>query len=258
MLMSLAQRYCRRPPSRCWPQWIGRNASSALLGTAPLNDVSNNLCHHSHHTPKSIFQHDTTQHVILLQSRGFAAKCRGRGGGRNQLFIDYNKCQSVHEMIQLAYDHKDSMSPRDMPAFWSAMSKLGQRGRPQRGNKSNEQMQIQLDQLIGLTLQSIETYGYRDLATVAISLAKIMKKVKVVGQRKGSPHQILHHVLIGNNSQNKQFLFNELAAASVPILHEFEPRHLSNLIYAFGCDFKYVRQFPPSPIIPIGSNSLPV
>ena len=172
--MSIAQRrYRRRPPSRCWSQWIGRNASSAsphflLLGTEPLNDVSNNLCHHSHHTPKSIFQRvNTHNHLILLQSRGFAAEGRGRGGGRNQIFIDYSKCQSVDEIIQLAYDHKDSMSPHHMSAFWTLVLKhLPPPGRQRpRGNKSNEQMQIQLDQLIGLTLQSIETYGYRDLTT---------------------------------------------------------------------------------------------
>ena len=65
-------------------------------------------------------------------------------------------------------------------------------------------------------------------------MAKIKKNVDKSGHSKGSPQSILHNVLIGDNSNNKQFIFNEIAYASAPLLYEFDARHLSNLIYAFG------------------------
>ena len=65
-------------------------------------------------------------------------------------------------------------------------------------------------------------------------MAKIKKNVDKSGHSKGSPQSIFHNVLIGDNSYNKQFIFNEIAYASVSIIHEFDARHLSNLIYAFG------------------------
>ena len=137
-------------------------------------------------------------------------------------------CKSIEELIGTAYDHKDMMSPRGMAAFWTLVSKFVQRrGRP---TPPSKQMQMQLDQLIGQTLQSIDTYGYRDISTVAISLAKIIKKVDRSGNSKGSPPTILRDVLIGDNSNNKQFIFNEVAYASVPLLYELDARHLSNLI----------------------------
>ena len=44
----------------------------------------------------------------------------------------------------------------------------------------------------------------------------------------------LCHLFIGNNSENKQYIFRQVAIAAMPILHEFDARCLSNLIYAFG------------------------
>jgi hypothetical protein len=73
------------------------------------------------------------------------------------------------------------------------------------------------------------------MSTIAISLAKIINKVqKRKRLRYGSTEQIIQDLLIGKDSKNKQFIFNYIAKASTPILHEFKARELSNLIYAFG------------------------
>ena len=120
-----------------------------------------------------------------------------------------------------------------MALFWAEASKqlLQRQGRP----TPNEYIQMQLDLLIGQTLQSMHAYNTRDLSTIAISMAKIMKKVDRGGLYNGSPEQTLRNVLIGcYNSKNKQFIFNEIAYASVPLLYDFDARCLSNLIYAFG------------------------
>jgi hypothetical protein len=49
-----------------------------------------------------------------------------------------------------------------------------------------------------------------------------------------SSNQILHDLLIGNDSDNKDFIFREIAISSIPIVHAFDPRHLSNYGYAYG------------------------
>ena len=148
------------------------------------------------------------------------------------MYLDFRKCRSIEELTILAYDHIDIMIPRNIALFWAEASKqlLQRQGRP----TPNEYIQMQLDLLIGQTLQSMHAYNTRDLSTIAISMAKIMKKVDRGGLYNGSPEQTLRNVLIGYNSKNKQFIFNEIAYASVPLLYEFDARSLSNLIYAFG------------------------
>ena len=161
---------------------------------------------------------------------------------------DMRNCKSIEELTQLAYNHKYNMSPRGMSAYWAIVFKhlsFGDMptyskqmqiriklGLPQYYN--NMQTQMQIDQLIGKSLRDIERYNPRDLATTAISLAKIMDNVRKSEKTKGSMEQILQEVLIGNNSQNRYLIFNRLAAASAPILHTFHARSLSDVTYAFG------------------------
>jgi hypothetical protein len=95
----------------------------------------------------------------------------------------------------------------------------------------------QLAEILCNTLENMKRYSYRDIATIAISLAKIMKQVESRGQRDaaGSLHQTLHDLLIGGgNSESKRFIFREISMQAIPILSKFEARSLSNLIYSFG------------------------
>jgi len=152
----------------------------------------------------------------------------------------FGDSQSIEELTQLAHYRRNRMNTREMCAFWAEMSKhlqTGQKRSHSNMKRKNEyaQMQRQVDDILGHTLQDINSFGTRDLATIAISLAKIMRKNNVDEKTfDSSAHQVLNNVLIGNNSKNKQHIFTEIAKASAPILHEFDARHLSNLIYAFG------------------------
>jgi len=152
----------------------------------------------------------------------------------------FGDSQSIEELTQLAHCRRNRMNTREMCAFWAEISKhvqTGQKRSPPSMKRKNEyaQMQRQVDDVLGHTLQDINSFGTRDLATVAISLAKIMRKNNVDEKTfDSSAHQVLNNVLIGNNSKNKQHIFAEIAKASAPILHEFDAWHLSNLIYAFG------------------------
>jgi len=144
-----------------------------------------------------------------------------------------SEMRSLEEALTATYDNLDRLSPRDVSAFWAVVPKfLGGRGPSSMNKQQQQQMFHQFDLILTKSIQEIDQYGYRELATLAISLAKIIDKMS---KRKGPPaegssHQVLQD-LIG---ENKQFIFREIASASVPILHEFDGRSISNFIYAYG------------------------
>jgi len=170
----------------------------------------------------------------LLQSRCFSSNHRGRGTrGRVPRM---SEMRSLEEALTATYDNLDILSPRDVSAFWAVVPKLlGGKG-PRTSNQQQQQhMFHQFDKISTKSIRDIDRYDPRDMSTLAISLAKIIDKIsKRKRPTKGSPHQILQEILIGNDSNIKQYIFREIASSSVPILNDFEPRHLSNFIYAFG------------------------
>jgi hypothetical protein len=86
-------------------------------------------------------------------------------------------------------------------------------------------------------------YSHIDISTIAISLAKVMKQAESHGQRAatGSLHRILHNLLVGINSENKHYIFSEIAVHATPILSKFDARSLSNLIFRFALQNTYPR-----------------
>ena len=80
-------------------------------------------------------------------------------------------CNTVEELV-LAHDHLDTISPRGIAAFWSSLVKHVQN---HRGGNSRAQVNEQLAEILCNTLENRKRYSYRDISTIAISLAKIMK-----------------------------------------------------------------------------------
>jgi DNA-directed RNA polymerase specialized sigma54-like protein len=126
------------------------------------------------------------------------------------------QCNTAEELVHLAHDHLDTISPRGMAAFWSSLVKHVQNhGR----GDSRVQLNEQLAKILCNTLENMKGYSYRDITTVAISLAKIMKQVESRGQRAAtnSLHCILHDLLIGGgNSEKKRCILNEIACHTHP------------------------------------------
>jgi hypothetical protein len=143
------------------------------------------------------------------------------------------QCNTAEELVHLAYDHLDTISPRGIAAFWSSLVK---HVKNHRGGNSRVQLDEQLAEILCNTLENMKGYSYRDIATIAISLANVMKQVESHGQRAatGSLNQTLQDLLVGINSENKHYIFSEIAVHATPILSKFDARHLSNLIYSFG------------------------
>jgi hypothetical protein len=142
------------------------------------------------------------------------------------------QCNTAEELVHLAYDHLDTISPRGIAAFWAALPKLLHR----RDGKSRDQFNEQLAEILCNTLENMKRYSHIDISTIAISLAKVMKQVEFHGQRSatGSLHQNLHNLLVGINLDNKHYIFSKIAVHATPILSKFDARSLSNLIFSFG------------------------
>jgi len=190
----------------------------SILLSGITNNINRNYTYYRYHN-------DT-----LLQTR-YLSSHSTRGGSKRYQDPDMRVCKSIEELTQMAHDHISTMSPRGMSAYWTLVSKLLN----QRSNRPSNQLQMQMKQILAYTLKDITTFGYRDLAQTSISFAKIINKVqKRKRNHYGTTEQILQDVLIGKGSKIKQFIFTEITKASTPILHEFDARHLSNLIYSFG------------------------
>jgi hypothetical protein len=127
-------------------------------------------------------------------------------------------CATIEERVLTAYHILHVMSPRDISAFWMELSKLVQ-NRIDRLLRTNEHqhghINEQLDMILVNRLENIRGYYYRDLATTALGLAKIVKQV---GQRESrtkahtdNPNQVLRDLLIGIDPENKNYIFREIA-----------------------------------------------
>ena len=133
-------------------------------------------------------------------------------------YLPFRDCQTMEEAVQMAHDNLDTATYRSLSAFWSAMPQLIQRRKFGRG-ENIEQVKNQLQMVLLDTLEEIRSFGCRDLAQTTLGFAKIVKHAGMK-ERRDSPYQsILHDLFIGgNDSENKQYLFNEIVAASRPIL----------------------------------------
>jgi hypothetical protein len=130
---------------------------------------------------------------------------------------DMRQCNTIDDLIETAYDHLDTISPRVIATFWSLLEKHVQN---HRGGNSRAQLNEQLAEILYNTMESMHKFDGRDIATVAISLAKVMKQVESRGQMAdtGSLHCILHNLLVGINSENKHYIFSEISMHAIPIL----------------------------------------
>ena len=200
-----------------------------------------------------VSRHDITSVIMYARQRYIIRRVYPNGfhcniGSNNKLIIPpFNRCafstrrddpdmrkgNTIEELVQLAYDHLDTIASRKIAAFWPSLVKHVQN---HRGGNSRYQLNEQLAKILYNTLESLYKFDGRDIATVAISLAKIMKQVESRGQRAdtGSLHRILHNLLVGINYENKHYIFSEFAMHAIPILYTFDARSLSNLIYSFG------------------------
>ncbi|EJK73140.1 hypothetical protein THAOC_05252, partial [Thalassiosira oceanica] len=166
------------------------------------------------------------------QGRGHG---RGRGGrGRGATSMqgrgpDFRTCQTVAELADLARCHLDSMSNRDIAAFWSLLPRLARNRGAQDPN-----LEENLRCVIGTTCNRMHSFQYRDLAQTSLGIAKTISQVSRGDQqyRADDPRRVMRGLFV-KESQCLP-IFDSIARSAVDMLNEFDARHLSNLVYSFG------------------------
>ncbi|EJK70608.1 hypothetical protein THAOC_08020 [Thalassiosira oceanica] len=135
----------------------------------------------------------------------------GRGGrGRGATSIqgrgpDFRTCQTVFELSDLARCHLDSMSNRDIAAFWSLLPRLA-RNRVAQDPNLEENLSI-ASSAVGM----LDEFEARHLSNLIYSFG-----------------------LVGYNPEiEAETLFDVFGEAAVRILHTFKPQALSNILWAF-------------------------
>ncbi|EJK57903.1 hypothetical protein THAOC_22012 [Thalassiosira oceanica] len=157
----------------------------------------------------------------VCSDRG-ATSIQGRGP-------DFRTCQTVSEMANLARSNLDSMSNRDIAAFWSILPRLLRNRGAQDPN-----LEEKLRCVIGATCSRMHSFQYRDLAQTSLGIAKTISQVSRGDQqyRADDPRQIMRGSLLKESRCSP--IFDSIASSAVGMLNEFDARHLSNLIYSFG------------------------
>ncbi|EJK77145.1 hypothetical protein THAOC_01042 [Thalassiosira oceanica] len=162
--------------------------------------------------------------------RGQGRGGRGRGAtsmqGRGP---NFRTCQTVVELAGLARRSLDSMSNRDIAAFWSLLPRLARNCGDRDPN-----LEEKLGCVIGTTCNRMHSFQSRDLAQASLGIAKTISQVSRGNQqyRADDPLHFIRRLFVKESQCSP--IFDSIASSAVGMLNEFEARHLSNLIYSFG------------------------
>ena len=150
---------------------------------------------------------------------------------------DMSNCKTIEEASQLAYQHLGSMSPRDMSAFWSIVSRILQKDSHANENEKQRSyppnLKNQLNTIFTHTMTNIGTFKQRDLAQTAMAFAKISNSINTRNAKhgeKGSPGDIFGSIMI----KEQELTFQSIANAAYATLDEADARCLSNFAYAYA------------------------
>jgi hypothetical protein len=131
---------------------------------------------YSHHD-----RNGSSKLIISQFSRCASSTTRWKGIAPHRVAIrdpDMRQCKTIEELVHLAYSHVDYLSPRGKSAFWSLLVKHIQ-NQSGGGNTTRVQLSKHLDAILCNTMESMSyNFDGREIATIAISLAKLMKLVE--------------------------------------------------------------------------------
>ncbi|EJK70550.1 hypothetical protein THAOC_08078, partial [Thalassiosira oceanica] len=164
-------------------------------------------------------------------NRGGSSRGKRRRGAtkRQRAVVDFRSCQGVVQLVDLAHRNLEAMTDRDIADFWSCLPRLLHK----RG-KQDPNLEEKLGEILGCSLDQIKGFSSRGLAQTSLGLAKTIGSLTKENRRysREDPRRVLRELLAVNEAQ--LYIFERVEMAALPILDEFNARHLSNLIYSFG------------------------
>ena len=173
------------------------------------------------HPPPSAFQSSQPQF-------------RSDYGMPTMLFTDDH---SISELIQLAYDNLDDMTPYYIAAFWDKLSKQiggnGDHSKPQVGYIRMEgRMELLLYEIFDLTKDNLKYFGAKHLTLTIYGVAKIASTLRK--QRTMCGEATLCDLLLDQNMKPRKETFDFFTQEVVNNFHRFDAKNLSMVAYAYA------------------------
>eukprot|EP00956_Cyclotella_meneghiniana_P037576 scaffold140783_cov73-Cyclotella_meneghiniana.AAC.1 len=169
--------------------------------------------------------------ALTLQERNVNS---GRFNQRSWVVKD---CRSVEEILRIASENIDSLSPNTLAAVWSTIPRLMAKQRQHQSEREDtEKLRGQIMTVLKHTRKSMKKTRPKELTTVTLGMAKIVKNVRDGKQstRPNANQQVFRRLFLDNKANPTANIFQPLTNRANDILMKFEPRCLSNLAYAYA------------------------
>lgn len=152
----------------------------------------------------------------------------------NPGYLNVNEYNSLHELLQTAIGRLGNISHSGIAAVWSKIPRLLSRHHDME-ELNLKQCEFEISALLEHTMESMGRFGSKDLATVTLGMAKIVKSVKGGDATRFNVYQqALHKVLLDVDVSDNSSIFRTLAKEANVNMDRFKPRELSNLAYAYA------------------------
>jgi hypothetical protein len=108
--------------------------------------------------------------------------------------------------------------------------------RQQRETVNNQMLEQDVNDLFNHTMDSLDYMNYKDLTTIILSMAKIVKNVRKTKLRRkmNNIHQVFGQLLLNGDPNRMEDVFDFCAMAADRTLPYSDARHISNLAYAYA------------------------
>jgi hypothetical protein len=188
--------------------------------------------------------------------RGFGIKLPDFIGGNqhvvysSRLYSDkHNRflvkdCETVDEVFMLADEQSHDLPPNKLAAAWYRLSQIlsvsqmyqKNSNKPEGVKQEVAKRELEIfDILLEPTMNSLDRSRPKDLTTITLAMAKIIKSLLAKPNKQWSIDQrAFGNILLDENLKPQECIFQPLAEAAKDKLLDYEPRYLSNLAYAYA------------------------
>eukprot|EP00956_Cyclotella_meneghiniana_P012621 scaffold17948_cov37-Cyclotella_meneghiniana.AAC.6 len=157
-----------------------------------------------------------------------------RSNRKETVRISFDDCRNVGDVLKLVMKHIDNLPPSPTAATWNSISRLI--FKDQRFHHNQLELEQQIRTLLQHTTDSLSRFRQKELATITLSIAKIVRSIREAHERRrvNFYHQAFGKILQESSSNPNQGIFHALAKATDANLPRFDARSFSNTAYAYA------------------------
>ena len=160
-------------------------------------------------------------------------------GRKNGPFFNTRDFNDLDELFKAVEKSIDSLHDHSMAAVWSRIPQLLAPLQSQRHRHSvteEQEVMLLIRAVLVHTLVFMETMQPKELTTIILSMAKIVKIVRQAYQKRRTNIYLraFGDFLLIDSTYARGIIFDRSAEAANRILKEFDARYLSNLAYSYA------------------------